>query len=145
MILYADTSALVKKYVRESGSNRVLAFFESFEIIATAALTQVEMAAAMAKAIRQGWLDESTMLPAWQDFLAHWPAYTRLPISTGMVDRASGLAWQHGLRVYDAIHLACALTWQNATGEETSFACFDKHLHQAARKEGLLAWPEMET
>ena len=36
MILYADTSALVKRYVREAGSEAVLAYFVGFETTATA-------------------------------------------------------------------------------------------------------------
>lgn len=143
MILYCDTSALVKKYVWEAGSDQILAFFEGFEIIGTAALTQVEMAGAMAKAVYQGWVDEPSMLLAWQDFLSHWSAYTRLPVSAGIVDRASGLAWQHGLRAYDAIQLGCALAWQEAMAEKTVFACYDKRLRQAARQEGLQIWPEL--
>ncbi|GIV85498.1 MAG: twitching motility protein PilT [Candidatus Roseilinea sp.] len=142
MILYADTSALVKKYVHEVGSEEVLARFASFETVATGALTQVEMAAALAKAARQGWADEAGLLQAWQDFLEHWPSYTRLPISAGAVERAAHLAWKHGLRAYDALHLACAQILQEATGEATLFACFDQRLRQAASAEGLPLWPE---
>ena len=142
MILYADTSALVKKYMLESGSDQVLAFFAGFQVIGTATLTLVEMAAAMAKAVRQGWVDEPAMRLAWQDFLAHWPAYSRLPVSNTTVERAASLAWQHGLRAYDALHLASALVWKEAMGEEAIFACFDKRLNQAGKAAGLHAWPE---
>jgi len=142
MILYTDTSALVKKYVQEAGSDQVLAFFQRFDAIGTASVTQVEMAAALAKAVRQSWVEESFMQLAWQDFLSHWPAYTRVPVTSGIIERASGLALKHGLRAYDAIQLACALTWQEVVGENTIFACFDQRLRQAARQEGLEAWPE---
>ncbi|MBN2388881.1 MAG: type II toxin-antitoxin system VapC family toxin [Anaerolineales bacterium] len=141
MILYADTSALVKKYVREDGSEQVLAFIAGFEAVATAALTYVEMAAALAKAGRQGWVDDTALQEAWRDFRAHWPAYTRLPVSSAAVERAADLAWKHGLRAYDAMHLSCAQVWQEVTGEETVFACFDQRLRQAASVEGLQVWP----
>ena len=142
MILYADTSALVKKYVRETGSGEVISFFEQYPVIGTATLTQVEMATAMSKAVRQGWVEESKALVAWQDFLSHWLAYMRLPVSAGIVERATALAWRHGLRAYDSVHLASALTWQDAAGEEAVFACFDKNLLQAAQREGLHVWPK---
>jgi predicted nucleic acid-binding protein len=142
MILYADTSALVKKYVVETGSSEVISFFEQYTVIGTATLTQVEMAAAMSKAVRRGLVEESETLTAWQDFLSHWLAYMRLPVSDGIVERASALAWRHGLRAYDSVHLASALNWQDAAGEETVFACFDKILLKAARNEGLHIWPE---
>lgn len=142
MILYADTSALVKRYVQEAGTEEVLACFTRFEMIATAALTQVEMAAALAKASRQGWIDAVAAQEAWQDFLQHWPAYVRLPVSALSLERAARLTWKHGLRAYDALHLACALVWQESAGEAAVFACFDRHLRQAAEGEGLSVWPE---
>lgn len=142
MILYADTSALVKKYVRETGSDQVIAFFDTFEVIGTVALTQVEMASAMSKAVRQGWADESAMAAAWQTFLSHWPTHTRLTVTPAIMDRAISLAWQHGLRAYDALHLASALIWQEAVADQVTFACFDKRLLEAAQAEGLQIWPD---
>lgn len=142
MILYADTSALVKKYVEEAGSDLVVAFFNQHPVIGTAALTQVEMAAVLSKAARLGWVKASKIAIVWQDFLAHWPAYTRLPISTAVVQRAASLAWHHGLRAYDSVHLASALAWKELTGEQVIFACFDKNLLNAAQQEGMQVWPK---
>jgi predicted nucleic acid-binding protein len=141
MNLYADTSALIKKYVREPGSEQVIAYFSQYILIGTAALTQVEMASAMAKALRSGWVDEPGITMAWQDFLSHWPAYIRLPLSAGIVERAAAMTWKHNLRAYDAIHLACALAWKDVGGEEMVFACYDKNLLKAAGREGLQVWP----
>ncbi|HUH98322.1 MAG TPA: type II toxin-antitoxin system VapC family toxin [Anaerolineales bacterium] len=141
MILYADTSALVKKYIQEAGSDQVIAFFDTFEVIGTLALTQAEMAAAMSKAGRQGWVEQSAITKAWEVFLSHWPNYMRLPVSAAVVDRAAELAWQHRLRAYDSLHLASTLTWQESAGEAAIIACFDKQLIDAALKEGLQVWP----
>ncbi len=141
MNLYADSSAMIKKYVRESGSEQVVAYFDQYPIIATAALTQGEMASAMSKAIRLGWVDQSEISIAWQDFLSHWPAYLRLPISAGIVERAASMAWRHSLRAYDAVHLASALAWKDISGDDVIFACYDNNLLKAAQKEGLQVWP----
>jgi len=141
MILYADTSALVKKYVQESGSDQVITFFDQYQIIGTAVLTQAELAAALSKAARLGWVDQAEVSVAWQDFQSHWLMYARLPVSAAIVDRAASLAWRYGLRGYDSIHLSSALTWQEVTGDEVVFACFDNHLQQAARQESLQTWP----
>jgi predicted nucleic acid-binding protein len=141
MILYVDTSVLVKKYVAESGSDQVIAFLDQHAVIGTAALTQAEMAAAMSKAARLGWVAEPEILLAWQDFLYQCPAYTRLPVSTGIVERAAAIAWRHGLRAYNSVHLASALAWKDLVGEDVIFACFDKTLLKAAQREGLEVWP----
>ena len=142
MNLYADTSAIIKKYVREAGSEQVLAQFNQYPLIGTAALTQAEMASAMSKAVRLGWVAESEILIAWQDFLSHWPAYIRLPISAGVIERATSFAWRHGLRAYDSVHLASALACKDVTGDQVVFACYDENLLKAARGEGLQVWPE---
>jgi predicted nucleic acid-binding protein len=141
MNLYADTSALVKKYVQEAGSEQVIAFFDQHPLIGTAVLTQAEVASALSKAMRSGWVDESAILTAWQDFLAHWPAYIRLPVTAGIVEHAAAIAQQHGLRAYGAIHLASALAWEDVTGDEVIFVCYNQNLAKAAGQEGLQVWP----
>jgi uncharacterized protein len=140
--LYADTSALIKRYVHENGSEQVIALFDEFPIIGTAVLTQVEMASAMAKAVRLGWVDEAEIAAAWQDFISHWLSYTRLPNTTLILERAASLIWRHGLRAYDAVHLASAMVWKDMTRDEVTFACYDQNLELAARKEGLRTWPD---
>ena len=142
MSLYVDTSALIKRYVHENGSEQVIALFGEFPIIGTAVLTQVEMASAMAKAVRLGWVDEAEIALAWKDFISHWPSYTRLPGSAVILERATSLTWRLGLRAYDAVHLASAMIWKNMTGDEVTFACFDQNLVEAARREGLRTWPD---
>ena len=57
MILYLDTSALVKRYVMEPGSSEVIALIEQADMVGSALLTRVEMASAMSKAVRLNWVD----------------------------------------------------------------------------------------
>ena len=144
MILYADTSAMVKKYVNETGTDAVIELFAEHPLIGTALITQAEMASALAKAIRMEWVEKQTGALAWQDFLSHWPGYLHLPVSTAIVERAASIAWRHGLRAYDSIHLACALALREMSGEQVCFACFDRRLQESALQEGFQIWPETE-
>jgi hypothetical protein len=50
-------------------------------------------------------------------------------------------AWDHGLRGYDAVHLAAASVWQAALGERVTLASFDRHLWTVAESVGLDAYP----
>ncbi|MCL5996710.1 MAG: type II toxin-antitoxin system VapC family toxin [Chloroflexi bacterium] len=59
-----------------------------------------------------------------------------------LMARADTLAWEHGLRGYDAVHLASAVIWREAPGESVTLATFDKQLWEAAPKAGLAIWPE---
>ena len=59
-----------------------------------------------------------------------------------LVSRAATLAWEHGLRGYDAVHLAAALFWQDVLGDPVTLASYDRQLWDAAKVTDLVAWPE---
>lgn len=142
MILYMDTSALIKRYVREDGTDEVISIVERADGVASVTMLQVEMAAALAKSVRQQWVQEETAMQAWRDFLEHWHSFARLSVTVATLERASGLAWEHGLRGYDAIHLTSALSWQDVIDVPVTLATYDRELWSAAQKEGLGVWPE---
>ena len=71
-----------------------------------------------------------------------WPTWIHLAADEDLVCRAEVLAWEHGLRGYDAVHLAAALAWQERVGPSIVLATFDRELWEAARQAGLTAWPE---
>ena len=141
MILYLDTSALVKRYIRETYSDDVLDLMNHADFIGASILTKVEMAAAFAKAARLGWVSNDTARQSWQDFIDEWPNFTRLSFSTALLDRASILAWDDELRGYDAMHLASAIIWQETLGAPITLATFDRNLWLAGVKEQLQVWP----
>ena len=58
-----------------------------------------------------------------------------------VVAQAGNLAWDRGLRGYDAVHLAAASAWQDALGERVTLATVDDHLWAAAEPVGLEAYP----
>jgi len=109
MILYLDTSALVKRYIRESGSQDVENAVQQATTTASALITRAEVAAAFAKAVRTKLLDQETARQNLETFRHDWSDYERLQVDEIVVTRADALAWQHGLRGYDAVQLAAAL------------------------------------
>lgn len=142
MILYLDTSALVKRYILEKGSEEVNELISDSDLVGSSLITQVEMAAAIGKAVRMEWLDSISAEMAYRDFLAQWQFFTRLYISPALIDRSSHLAWDLGLRGYDATHLASVLTWQEVLDSEITMVTYDKELWQASRNSGVKIWPE---
>ena len=144
-LLYVDTSALFKRYVEEEDSEAVLARMEEAPVVGTALITRVEVAAALAQAVRQQRMVRNDAQEAEQEFLDDWDDFTRIGVTDALAARAGNLAWQHDLRGYDAAQLAAALAWQDATEaveDEVVFACFDNNLRRAATVEGLDTWPE---
>lgn len=143
MIVYFDTSALVKGYVEEAGSREVHALLDDKAIISgSAIITQVEMAAALQKAVRLYNASEAPIAETWQDFLEDWRAFTRIQVSEALVVRASRISFDYKLRGYDAVHLAAATLWQESLAAPVTLATFDRELWLAAREAGMSVWPE---
>lgn len=142
MILYLDASALVKRYVTERGSKEVIALTGSADAVATSLVSRAEVAAALARAVQLGVLDHDGGRRAQRRSSREWADLARIPVTEALVSRAETLAWDHGLRGYDAVQLASALTWRDALGRDILLATFDTQLWEAAPQVGLQAWPE---
>ncbi|HIE39572.1 MAG TPA: PIN domain-containing protein [Anaerolineae bacterium] len=141
MILYLDASALVKRYVAEVSSAEVGRAIAEAIAVGTASISRAEVTAALARAVRVGALTEEEALAAAGVFRGEWPDMIRVQVTEVVVSRADGLAWEHGLRGYDAVHLAAASLWQDALGEPVTFSTFDRRLWAAAEKVGLTPHP----
>jgi predicted nucleic acid-binding protein len=142
MNLYLDTSALVKRYVAEQGSEDVLDWMDMADVIGTGLVTRVEVAAAISRATRMHHLTEQISDKALDKFRQEWAGFNRIPIHEELIARADSLACQHGLRGYDAIHLAAALIWQEALMLPVTLATYDQELAGAGKKSGLKVLPE---
>ena len=142
MILYLDTSALVKRYIAEIDAPAVAALIAQAERVGTSLITRAEVAAALAKGVRIGTLHHDDAGKALAVFRSQWRDFQRLQVTEALVARADALAWEHGLRGYDAVHLAAAQRWQEALDEPVALATFDRQLWQAGQSVGLGVWPE---
>lgn len=141
MIVYLDASALVKRYVAEAGSAEVEALIGEARAIGTAVVSRAEVAAALAKATRVGLVAREAALKALESFNADWEHLIRLQFGEPLAARAATLAWEHGLRGYDAVHLATALVWRETLGETVTVATYDRELWRGAQASGLSPWP----
>jgi predicted nucleic acid-binding protein len=111
---YLDTSALLKWYGPEAGSEDFEAFVRRIEDPVVSRLVIVECRCALARRARRGTLARAAELEAWQllrDDLAN--GYLRvLPLADTRLIEALELIERliaHPLRTLDALHLACAL------------------------------------
>ena len=142
MIFYLDASALVKRYIDEVGTRQVNQLFAEPAAIGTSLITHAEVTAALSKAIRMSLLPREEAYVALRVFRVQWPSLMRLQVTEGAVSQAGTLAWEHGLRGFDAIHLATAFLWQESAQAPVTFATFDRHLWRAAQAAGLEVWPK---
>ncbi len=141
MILYVDSSAIVKRYISEPGSNEMQSAVEQAEAIGTTAVSRAEVVAAFRKAVRVQVVLEKDARIALRAFNKGWRDLVRTRVTERLVQHAAGLAWSHGLRGYDAIQLASAAAWQQSLGRNVTLATFDVQLWEAARNIGILVFP----
>jgi len=140
--LYLDTSALVKFYVTEEGSESVRDVTGRARLVSTSVIAYVEARAAFARRRREGGLRVSDYRRVIRDLDADWPHYVRLEASESLVRDAARIAEVHGLRAYDTIHLASALVLKRRLIAPVVFGCWDTELKSAAPKVGLQIFPD---
>jgi predicted nucleic acid-binding protein len=135
MILYLDTSSLVKLYVVEPGSPEIQRTVERAELVSTSVVAYAEACAALARRRREKSLTPAGHRRARAAFEADWPRLLTLEVAEPLARRAGDLAERHRLRGFDALHLASYLTvTEEFAGEEVLFSAADHALERAARR-----------
>ncbi len=138
VILYLDTSALVKFYVEESYSNTVVSAIEQAEAVASHVITYIEVHAAFARLHREQVLTDEQFEIVKREFAEDWDNYFQIPVTQPLLQRAAEVAETFSLRAYDSVHLAAADNLFKQRGSQSFiFACFDRRLNQAASQLGL--------
>ena len=137
MAVYLDSSALVKRYVREPGSVRVDRLFAESAPLLVSAIALAECLAALARLRSDGSLSERAYGKARSACVEEWASLNVIAVSGGVQERVVGLLDRFALRGMDALHLASALWAQASIGGELSFLCSDRRLAEAAGRVGL--------
>ncbi len=137
MILYLDTSALVKAYVEEIGSRQVLQAMRKARASASHRIACVEARAAFARLYREHVLELSQWEGVKREFMSDWRNYMQFDTTPALIDCAGDLAEASSLRAYDSVHLAAAHLLVGHSAEPVVFACFDRKLNRVAEQSGL--------
>jgi predicted nucleic acid-binding protein len=142
-VQFFDSSALVKRYVNETGSTWVLSQLDPARGHQSyvARVTGAEIAAAVAARARSGTVspaDVSAVLAAFRhDFRNE---YQIVEITPTLIESAMSLAEAHAIRGSDAVQLAAALevyTACLAAGTTLTLVSADSALNRAAAAEGI--------
>lgn len=139
-LYYLETSALVKLYVYELGTERLLALdsIDAGHRFAILSLAQVEFRAAIRRRQRGGEIPSLAADELIESFRVHSEGkFLVQPFSDSLLDVAFALVDGYALKGYDAMQLAGYLLLRSISGaEEPIFVCADKALLSAARNEG---------
>ena len=143
-IYFFDSSALVKRYVIETGTAWVSALIDPLvgNRIFIVRITAVEVVSAIKRRARAGNLsaiDMTTSLTKFRQELS--TIYLPIEVSQNLILRAMSLVETHALRGYDAVQLAAALevfSQRQAAGlSAPNFISADAVLNRSAQAEGL--------
>ena len=137
MILYLETSSLVKLYVREADSKEVREWVAAAGIVATSILAYVEARAALARKFREKGFGRAEYRRAKEALEQDWSRFFILKLTDQTVRRAGDLAEKHGLRGFDAAHLAAAMDLSSAAKSGVQFKTADGRLRSVAKREGF--------
>lgn len=150
-MLYVDSSALIKRYIREAGSRALNAQLEAESLQRTGIFMSVvgyaEVLAVFGRRSRDSLLSAERSKALQEQFLDDWMfSISRVELTSGVLGFIPELVNKHPLKGSDAIHLASALSLRDALrlGKEfgqanrsITFVSADKQLNRAASAEGL--------
>lgn len=141
---FFDTSALVKRYAVENGSDWVQAVAaDAGNDIYIAAITTVEVASAVTRKVRGRHVTQADADHIFRWFDLHCEReYSVVPLQNKDLDQARTLVSTHGLRAYDAVQLSVCLALQKLRAEHEgppiTLVSSDKELNDAGGKQGLV-------
>jgi predicted nucleic acid-binding protein len=140
VLYYLETSALVKLYVYEPGTERLLnlAAGDAGHRFAILSIAQIEFRSAIRRRQRGGEIPASAAEELIETFRRHSEGkFLIQPFSDSLLDVALALIDSYALRGFDAMQLAGYLFLRSISGsEEPVFVCADKVLLSTARNEG---------
>ena len=143
MRVFADSSAIVKIYADEVSSDRV----RGLEAMYVAEIARVEVVSAFWRKARMGDIASEVcarLVERFEDDLdLDFGPLVAVSIDRETLKNAARLAGVHGLRAYDAVQLASALTVRSIDADCQVFLTYDRELLAAAQREGFLPLPDV--
>jgi predicted nucleic acid-binding protein len=135
VILYLDTSSLVKLYVPESGSEMIRALVADATSVVTSRIACPEFYSAITRRYNSKDITKKNFDYLCAAFTTDWQRIYALDFD----EIAAGkLVCKHGLRGADAIHLASAMQLVKCGDSlDIVFSSADRKLNEAADKEGF--------
>jgi uncharacterized protein len=134
LILYFDTSALVKLVLAEEGSALALELWSSGYQAAASVLAYPEGRAALAAAGRSNRLPERLYGEALENFDRAYEEIVTVGVDLQLAVAAGALASEFSLRGYDSVHLATAL---QLSDRHVALVTWDQALTRAGVEAGL--------
>jgi len=135
---FFDSSALVKRYQMEDGSERVNSLLDKEQYLLISSVGIVEVCSVLNRLRNQKKMDQETMEFARKQFL--YDVRTRffvVGLEGYRIAIANNMVFSHNLTSFDAIQLASCVHIPGVPVDKTVFVSADRDLCDAAKEEGL--------
>jgi len=134
--LFFDTSALVKRYYEEDGSENVDELIEEEEsTVVITSLSIIEATSAFRRKYNQGEIEQDRMDQLLSTFFEEAiEDFVIVPIEESFMEYSFNLILTEDLRTLDSLQLSAALT---VNQENLKFISADKKLNTVAEEQGL--------
>ena len=136
-MIYLDSSALVKRYTEEAGTDFVKSILATNGLITTSKLTYPEMLSALMRKVRTGEIEKKTFNGIVDKFDKDWDHILVLDFHNDLLPIVKNLIEKHPLKAADAIHLSSALWLKLSSKVDVTFVASDSNLLKAAAAEKL--------
>lgn len=134
--IYCDTSAMVKRYVREAGREAFLKLLVRRRV-ASSVVMPAELHSAFARRVREGTLATIALPRLYSrigDDRKHW---SLIAPTKDVLAEMDALLETHPLRTLDALHVASAKVFQKRLRAPVIFITADARQIAAATREGM--------
>jgi len=139
-MIYLDSSALVKRYVAEPGSEAMDRLLSEHPYVATSRLTYPEILSALNRKRVAKEFSSRIFGGLVNAFESDWGKFFVLELDEALLPIVKQMIRKHSIRGADAVHLVSAMWLRSTLKEDVIFACSDKKLLDAARCERLVAF-----
>ena len=133
MILFCDTSALMKLLVVEAHSDQMWQVGTDAQAIGVCRISWAESMAALARRQREDPISSEDLDQARQSLIQYWQSFTIVEVSQPLVESAGRFADVFVLRGFDSLQLAAAHALHNKAEQPALCASYDRRLNLAAQ------------
>ena len=134
--IYADTSAFLKLFIKEAGTERMRRLAREHRLLSSTVI-RVESRSALARRQRDGELDEREFERVLLHLADGLLAIELVRITDDILNLSSVIVLRLPVRTMDALHIASAIVFQERVDIALTFVTADKKQHEAAQREGL--------
>lgn len=132
MRLFFDSSAFVKRFVAEKGSDEVETLCLNASVIALSSICLPEIISAMNRRLREKSITRKDYRLIKNRMIEEFEDIEIINIVPEVVSKSVSLLEKNNLRTLDALHIASAIAWKCDL-----FVSADKRQIMAAKKSGL--------